>query len=1014
MKRFFVRGVLCALVLAGMSVQAMPLGVRTLMHAHAVARQSQKWTVTFDAQGGVLDAEVEDTIVLPDGIAIGVLPAPTRTGYMFDGWFTAAEDGELVDGETLVVGDMSLYAQWTANKYTVTFDAGSGTGGWSREMAYGSAIAAPIVVRTGYTFKDWIPDVAATVPDSNVTYVAQWQINKYAVTFDANGGVGGWSREMDYGTAIVAPVVTRTGYTFKGWSPTVAVSVPDNDVTYTAQWEIVKHTVTLVLNGGEGGGSAVVDYGTRVADIAVPTRTGYAFAGWFTAAEGGELVAYDTLVVGDMSLYAQWTADKHTVTFDANGGTGGWSREMDYGTAIVAPVVTRVGYTLVDWTPLVAATVPDEDVTYMAQWIVNKHVVTFDANGGIGGWGREMDYGSAIVAPVVTRTGYTFKGWTPAVAATVPDNDVAYTAQWEINRHTVTLVLNGGEGEGSVVVDYGTKVADIAVPTLTGHMFDGWFTAADGGELVDVETLVTGDMSLYAHWTANEHLVTFDVNGGGAVLADKTRTVKHGEPVGELPTPARSGYAFNGWYTASTGGTKISKSTKVMADTKFYAHWDQTYTITLELEGGKCDSSTVFAVKAGGSLPDRVVTRYGHAFQGFFTEPNGGGVQYYGSNGKGMKAWDRTEGATLYASWASDGKFTVVLHKNDGTGTEHAVSVESGKDAILPGGSDAVSKNGLAWAPRRGFSFMGWSLGEKDKTVAFADKANMKSSFTAGGMLDLYAVWQLDTASAYAIQYIRNDGSGSVRTVGFKCGVETNLNSANGLGFLRRGFDFLGWTLTTDDAKAVSAGSKEPWRQDMGTVAETTAGKLLKVYASWRLKEGYYAIKFYKNDVENPFAGKWRELGYEYGKNTTLPTVKVGFGWEREGYTFVGWATSKDNAKAGKIWRGDAGVTTVPVEPGKTLTLFAVWAKDSASVATAVCTGKGCASAGAAASEGKTVQTLVYFADGDSQPVEARIESDGFTVVELGGSAYCGYVSDGVGELLGPDGSILLVVIAVE
>jgi uncharacterized repeat protein (TIGR02543 family) len=291
----------------------------------------------------------------------------------------------------------------------------------------------------------------------------------------------------------------------------------------------------------------------------------------------------------------------------------------------------------------------------------------------------------------------------------------------------------------------------------------------------------------------------------------------------------------------------------------------------------------------------------------------------------------------------------------------------------------------------------------------------MKSSFTAGGMLDLYAVWQLDTSSSYAIQYIRNDGSGSVRTVGFKCGEPTKLNSANGLGFLRRGYDFLGWTLTTQDAKDVASGAKEPWRQDMGIVSETTKGKLLKLYASWRLKEGYYSIRFYKNDVENPFTGKWRELGYEYGKNTTLPTVKVGFGWEREGYTFVGWATSRDNAKAGKIWRGDAGVTTIPVDPGKTLTLFAVWAKDSAGVASAaVCTGKGCASAGAAAPEGKTVQALVYFADGDSQPVEARIESDGFTVVELDGAVYCGYIENGAGELLGPDGSVLLVVTAVE
>ena len=659
MKRFFVRGVLCALVLAGMSVQAMPLGVRTLMHARAVARQSQKWTVTFDAQGGVLDAESDSMVVVPDGIAIGAMPTPTRTGYTFAGWFTAAEGGERVDGETPVSGDMLLYAYWLANKYIVTFYANGGIGGWRRAMEYGSAIIAPTVRRIGHDFTGWVPEVSATVPNSNVTYVAQWTISKYSVM--------------------------------------------------------------LELNGGEGEGSVVVEYGAKVSDIAVPKRTGYTFAGWSETAEGGALVSGDKRIKADITLYAQWTANKHTITFDANGGEGGLSRELDYGAMLFAPRVTRDGYTFVGWLPKMPQTVPDEDVTYVAQW-------------------------------------------------------------------------------------------------------------------------------------------------------------------------------------------------------------------------------------------------------------------------------------------AQITSFTVVLHKNDGTGTEESVVAECGEDCFLPGGA-----SDLKWAPRRGFMFMGWSEDEKSKVVKFKDKENVKDVLSAGETIHVYAIWQLDMAKSYAIQYIRNDGSGMVRTIGFNYGEPKNLNSVVALGFARRGYTFGGWAKTTEDAR-----NKIAWKPDMDEVSTAAQpGKLLRVYAIWTLKEGFYSIRFNKNDG----SGKWRELGYEYGKNTTLPTIENGLGWGRPGYTFVGWRTKTEIDKGGtKIWLKDKGVTKTPIAAGKTLSIYAIWEKNSESAVEepAVCTGKDCASAGTAVAEAKLVEALVYFADGEAFAVEASVASDGWTVVELDGSVYCGYTSNGMGRLTSASGDVLFVATALK
>jgi hypothetical protein len=274
-----------------------------------------------------------------------------------------------------------------------------------------------------------------------------------------------------------------------------------------------------------------------------------------------------------------------------------------------------------------------------------------------------------------------------------------------------------------------------------------------------------------------------------------------------------------------------------------------------------------------------------------------------------------TKDVTYYARW--DKHFTLILEKNDGTGTSVRKSVVYGCSTALPG----VASD-LGWAPRRGFSFMGWATSEKSKNVWLKDKADVATVGKVGDTLRAYAIWQLKTATSYAIQYIRNDGSGSVRTIGFNGGVSTKLNSVKALGFERRGYTFVGWATSTADARA-----KKVWKKDMGVVSQPVVnGKLLQIYAIWKLTPGYYSIRFNKNDG----TGKWRELGYKYGDNTTLPTIANGLQWSRAGYKFGGWATSAANATKGIVWRGDKGVTRTPVAAGKTLNVYAIWKKAGA------------------------------------------------------------------------------------
>ena len=149
----------------------------------------------------------------------------TRTGYTFTGWSPSVPS-------TVPAGNVTYTAQWKVNQYMVTFNANGGTGGKTVTQHYGTALSAPTVTRTGYTFTGWSPSVPSTVPAGNVTYTAQWKANQYAVTFNANGGTGGKTVTQNYGTALSAPTVTRTGYTFTGWSPSVPSTVPAGNVTY--------------------------------------------------------------------------------------------------------------------------------------------------------------------------------------------------------------------------------------------------------------------------------------------------------------------------------------------------------------------------------------------------------------------------------------------------------------------------------------------------------------------------------------------------------------------------------------------------------------------------------------------------------------------------------------------------------------------------------------------------------------------------------------------------------------
>ena len=290
----------------------------------------------------------------------------TRTGYTQTGWATV-DGGEKVYGFEDVYTQnaaLTLYPVWNTNKYTITFDTNGGSAIAPITQDYGTAITAPAnPTRKGYTFIGWDKAIPATMPAENVTITAKWEINQYTITFDTAGGSTVAPITQDYGTAITAPAnPTKEGYTFIGWDKAIPATMPAENVTITAKCKVNSYAITFDTVGGSEIAPITQDYGTAITAPADPTREGYTFIGW-------DMEIPTTMPAENMIVTAQWEINRYTITFDTAGGSEIASITQDYGTQITAPAdPTREGYTFVGWDKAIPTTMPAENITLKARW----------------------------------------------------------------------------------------------------------------------------------------------------------------------------------------------------------------------------------------------------------------------------------------------------------------------------------------------------------------------------------------------------------------------------------------------------------------------------------------------------------------------------------------------------------------------------------------------------------------------------------------------------------------------
>ena len=414
--------------------------------------------VTLDLGGGTLGNSSDAIQIIVKNGESFTAPASdglTRPGGNTGSYFMwLGSNGKLYAPGASVPADVTeLTVQWTAPTYAVTLNTNGGTINSGNVTGYTYGVGATLpaaddMTYTGHTFKGWYDNENLTgspvtaiggAETGNKEYWAKWEINQYTITFDTNGGSEIAPITQDYGTEITAPDnPTRKGYTFKGWDKEIPETMPAENITVKAQWEINQYTITFDTNGGSEIAPITQDYGTEITAPANPTRKGYTFKRW-------DKEIPETMPAENITVKAQWEINQYTITFDTNGGSEIAPITQDYGTKITAPDnPTRKGYTFKGWDKEIPKTMPAENITVKAQWEINQYTITFDTNGGSEIAPITQDYGTEITAPAdPTRKGYTFKGWDKEIPETMPAENITITARWKDTEKPTGEIIIG-------------------------------------------------------------------------------------------------------------------------------------------------------------------------------------------------------------------------------------------------------------------------------------------------------------------------------------------------------------------------------------------------------------------------------------------------------------------------------------------------------------------------------------------------------------------------------------------
>lgn len=708
----------------------------------------------------------------------------------------------------------------------------------------------------------------------NAGKFSSW-ITTFTIKYNANGGTGAPSSQTkEYGATLTLSSTkpTRTGYKFNNWntkSDGTGTSYAsggsysaNSDVTLYAQWTPISYTVKYYLDGTEQTSlKQTCNYNTTYTYKNLPSKTGHSVDGWWANSSGtGTKYAggaeFSNLTTTDGSTiyrYSKSTPNTYTVHYNANGGSGAPADQTKtYGVDLVlsSTIPTRTGHTFVTWT-----TASD-------------------------GTGSEHAPGS------------TYKA----------NSALNLYALWTVNSYTVSYNANGGTGAPSAQTKtYGVNLT--LSSTKPTKSFQLTYDPRSGTLPSGTTSLVTKPCT-FNNWKATDG-TTYSSGGSYTKNEGTILTAQWTNPtLGTLPTPTRSGYRFDGWYTAATSGTKVTASTTMSGDTTIYAHWVQQVTLTYNTNGGSGsvasetkDTGSEFTIKNYTGTKSENVTYYanGGSFSGNSSTTKAGNMVFNG--------WaDSSSATTAQYIYNDPTKGTVTLTANKtiygvwshGTVSSHPTITAkqvtltyNPNGGTIPTVADRTKKVNLVHS--------GWAT-----TQAKADAGTVDYGVSAAipTGTTVYAVW-----TAGAIGVLPTISIFTSRT-GYRLDVDKP------------------WTTTQNGSTAVTSTTK--------ISVDTT------IYAKWEYQitiDGrgglIYGTKLDGSDISGVSSlSEWKKHGVNYTTPSTIiyseseVTEDVPEGEDMadvpsSSRTFIGYATTSSGSKA-----YDPGFSYTANEPK---TLYAVF-----------------------------------------------------------------------------------------
>ena len=567
-----------------------------------------------------------------------VLQAPTKEGYIFEGWENEFGNviTEITKGST---GDITLTAQWTPRT----------------DISYTVEHYKQNVEDENYTLSDTENKKGTT--DTKTSSTAKAYEGFTAKEFEER-------TILADGTTVVEIYYDRKSYTVS------FDSKAENPESYESQTLKYEQTATEPI---------------------FPTKTGYTFDGWYTSSDEGTTLEteYDFTapITSDITLYAKWIANTYSVTFDKNAqnATGTMENQnftYDKETTLLSNSFSNPGYRFSVWNTKAdgsgevynnnqsvknLTSEKDGTITLYAQWTLEgNYLITYNLNEGTNNPNNPLEYNvesATIVLQAPTKEGYIFEGWENEFGNVITEitkgstGDITLTAQWTPRTdisYTVEHYKQNVEDENYTLSDTENKKGTTDTKTSsTAKAYEG-FTAK---EFEERTILADGTTVVEIYYDRKSYTVSFDSKAENPESYE-SQTLKYEQTATEPIFPTKTGYTFDGWYTSSDEGTTLETefdfTAPITSDITLYAKWLELYTITYELNGGenKTNNPASYNVETE-TITLAEPTKTGYTFDGWYTDAS-----------LTIKKIEITKGSTgdikLYAKWIAN-KSTITI-----------------------------------------------------------------------------------------------------------------------------------------------------------------------------------------------------------------------------------------------------------------------------------------------------------------------------------------------------------------